>query len=357
MKWYEGDKVIYPLNRKNEMLNTFIKPGLEDLCVSRTSFSWGVQIRENPKHVAYVWLDALCNYLSALGYGSEHDELYKKYWESEESEIIHVIGADITRFHTIYWPEFLLSLGVRLPDRVFVHGLMMMKDGKMSKSKGNVVSPYPLIEKYGVDAVRYYLVREIIFGQDGQFTPEQFVERINVDLANNIGNLVSRTVSMIQKYFDGKIPSFVENVNEQDKELEILVKSTIESYENKLDDLHITEAIVDVMNLLGRANKYIEESAPWVLAKDPSKTENLKSVMAHLAYIIFVGAKLLEPVLVEKTPLIFDSLGLSENERDYSNIFNERVLDNHEVKKGEVLFPRLDVAKETEYIKGLMGGK
>ena len=338
------------------MLNTFIKPGLEDLCVSRTSFSWGVPIRENPKHVAYVWLDALCNYLSALGYGTDHDELYQKFWASEESEIIHVIGADITRFHTIYWPEFLMSLGVRLPDRVFVHGLLMMKDGKMSKSKGNVVSPYPLIEKYGVDAVRYYLVREVVFGQDGQFTPEQFVERVNNDLANNLGNLVSRTVSMIQKYFDGIIPSFTKGVNPFDNELEELVKTTVSNYENKLDDLHITEAFVDVMNLLGRANKYIEESTPWALAKDETKKENLESVMSHLAYIIFVGTKLLEPIIVEKAPLIYQQLGLGSNETDYNNILNEHLLDNHKVEKGEVLFPRLDVAKEVDFIKGLMGG-
>ena len=318
LKWYEGEKVIYPVNRKNEMLNTFIKPGLEDLCVSRTSFSWGVPIRENPKHVAYVWLDALCNYLSALGYGTDHDELYQKFWASEESEIIHVIGADITRFHTIYWPEFL--------------------------------------EKYGVDAVRYYLVREVVFGQDGQFTPEQFVERVNNDLANNLGNLVSRTVSMIQKYFGGIIPSFKKGVNPFDNELEELVKTTVSNYENKLDDLHITEAFVDVMNLLGRANKYIEESTPWVLAKDETKKENLESVMSHLAYIIFVGTKLLEPIIVEKAPLIYQQLGLGSSEADYDNILNEHLLDNHKVEKGEVLFPRLDVAKEVDFIKGLMGG-
>ena len=337
LKWYEGEEVIYPVNRKNEMLNTFIKPGLEDLCVSRTSFSWGVPIRENPKHVAYVWLDALCNYLSALGYGTDHDELYQKFWASEESEIIHVIGADITRFHTIYWPEFLMSLGVRLPDRVFVHGLLMMKDGKMSKSKGNVVSPYPLIEKYGLDAVRYYLVREVVFGQD-------------------LGNLVSRTVSMIQKYFGGIIPSFKKGVNPFDNELEELVKTTVSNYENKLDDLHITEAFVDVMSLLGRANKYIEESTPWALAKDETKKENLESVMSHLAYIIFVGTKLLEPIIVEKAPLIYQQLGLGSSEADYDNILNEHLLDNHKVEKGEVLFPRLDVAKEVDFIKGLMGG-
>lgn len=356
LKWYENPNVIYPVNRKTEMLNTFIKPGLADLCVSRTSFSWGVPLKENEKHVAYVWLDALFNYLSALGYGSKDDSLYQKFWASEESEIIHIIGADITRFHTIYWPEFLTSIGARLPDRVFVHGLLMMKDGKMSKSKGNVVSPYPLIEKYGVDAVRYYLVREVVFGQDGQFTPEQFVERINMDLANNIGNLVSRTVSMIQKYFGGEIPEFESNVNEFDHELEVLTDNTIDSFISKMDDLHVTEAYIDVMNLLARANKYIEEMAPWALAKDETKIRNLKSVMAHLANIIFVGTKLLEPVLVEKSKLIYESLGMNKYESDFNNIKNKNILDKHVVKKGEALFPRLDTVKEAEYIKSLMGG-
>ena len=192
MEYFNKEDTIFPVSKKNEMLNTFIRPGLDDLCVSRTTFSWGVPIVENKKHVAYVWLDALLNYLSALGYRSSDDSKFKKFWVDEESEIIHVIGADITRFHTIYWPEFLEALGLRKPDKVFVHGLIMMKDGKMSKSKGNVISPYPLIEKYGVDAVRFYLVKEIVFGNDGTFTPEQFVERINVDLVNNYGNLVSQ---------------------------------------------------------------------------------------------------------------------------------------------------------------------
>ena len=215
LKFYdENPKFLTPESRKNEMINTFIKPGLDDLCVSRTSFSWGIPIRENPKHVIYVWLDALTNYITALGYDSDHPEKFEKFWQDPECEIIHILGADITRFHAIYWPMFLESLGLRKPDREFVHGLLMMRDSKMSKSKGNVVDPYPLVERYGLDAVRYYLAREVVFGQDGSFSPEQFVERVNSDLANSLGNLLNRTVSMINKYFGGVVPAYKGTVTE-----------------------------------------------------------------------------------------------------------------------------------------------
>jgi methionyl-tRNA synthetase len=353
MKYYETPNLIYPENRKTEMINTFIKPGLSDLCVSRTSFSWGVPIRENPKHVAYVWLDALFNYLSALGYGTKDDLLYQKYWASEDSEIIHVIGNDITRFHTIYWPEFLMSLGVRLPDRVFVHGLIMMKDGKMSKSRGNVVSPFPLIERYGVDALRYYLVRDIIFGQDGTFTPEQYIDRINADLVNNLGNLLSRSVAMIVKYFNGVVPSF-KSVTDMDKVLDNKISLTITNYENYLDDLHISEAFSEVMTLLSDANKYIDDNAPWALAKDEKNKDQLEAVMSHLAYVLFVGGKLLEPVLVNKSKEIYKQLGLTLKDSDYDNIRNNKLLDNKIVFKGENLFPRLNVVEEVKYVASLM---
>ena len=355
-EFFNKEKSIFPISRKNEMLNNFINPGLADLCVSRTSFTWGVPILENNKHVAYVWLDALFNYLSALGYRSEDDSLYRKFWESEDSEIVHVIGADITRFHTIYWPEFLSAINVRHPDRVFVHGLLMTKDGKMSKSKGNVISPYPLVERYGVDSVRYYFAREIIFGQDGQFTPEQFIERINADLANNYGNLVNRTVSMINKYFNGVIPAFTKGVNPQDNELEELVKETKKSYEEKMDDLKVTEATSDVMNLLNRANKYIEETAPWALAKDETKVNELKSVMSHLAYIIYNASIMLRPILVNKADLALDALGVSKENRDYNNLVNENLLDNLVVVKGDALFPRLN-EEDVEYVKSLVVSK
>ena len=357
LKFYdENPNFLTPVSRKNEMINTFIKPGLDDLCVSRTSFTWGIPVRENPKHVVYVWLDALTNYISALGYGSENEELYKKFWADEDCEIIHILGADITRFHAIYWPMFLEALGVRKPDREFIHGLLMMRDSKMSKSKGNVVDPYPLVERYGVDAVRYYLTREVNFGSDGSFTPEQFVERINTDLANAYGNLLNRTVSMINKYFGGVIPAYKGQVTEFDGALETMVDTTISEYEKAMDDLRITEAITYVNELVNRSNKYIDETTPWALAKDEAKKEELASVMNHLARSLFVASRLYHPVLVTASDKAFDQLGLPENKRDYEFIKDKSVLDNCKVQKGEPLFPRLDAEIEVKFIADLMAG-
>ncbi len=355
LKFYdENPKFLLPESRKNEMINTFIKPGLEDLCVSRTSFSWGIPIRENPKHVIYVWLDALTNYISALGYGSDNTELFEKFWQDPECEIIHILGADITRFHAIYWPMFLESLGLRKPDRELIHGLLMMKDSKMSKSKGNVVDPYPLVERYGVDAVRYYLAREVTFGQDGSFTPEQFVERCNADLANSLGNLLNRTVSMINKYFGGVIPAYQGKVTPFDGELESVINVSVKQYENLLDDLKITEAITCVMDIVGRANKYIDETTPWALAKDESKQKDLASVMNHLATAIFVAGELLKPVLVTASDRLFAQLGLNPEEVKYDSVYDLSFLGGQTVVKGDQLFPRLDNTIEVEYIQQLM---
>ena len=355
MKFFdENPKFLVPESRKNEMINTFIKPGLDDLCVSRTSFSWGIPIRENPKHVIYVWLDALTNYITALGYDSDHPELFNKFWQDPESETIHILGADITRFHAIYWPMFLESLGLRKPDREFVHGLLMMKDSKMSKSKGNVVDPYPLVERYGVDAVRYYLTREINFGSDGSFAPELFVERINQDLANALGNLLNRTVSMINKYFDGVIPEYKGRINDVDGNLEDLTKLTIESYERLMDDLKITDAIAQVNELVNRANKYIDETEPWALAKDPEKRSNLESVMTHLANSLYVAGMLMKPVLVTASDKLFDQLGVSGDLLNYDKIKQYGIVSGLKVEKKDQLFPRLDAAVEVEYIQSLM---
>ena len=356
LAFYEKNpNFLTPISRKNEMINTFIKPGLGDLCVSRTSFSWGIPVKENPKHVVYVWLDALTNYITALGYDSDNPELFKKYWEDEDTEIIHILGADITRFHAIYWPMFLESLGLRKPDREYVHGLLMMKDSKMSKSKGNVVDPYPLVERYGVDAVRYYLAREITFGADGSFSPKQFVERINNDLANSYGNLLNRTIGMMNKYFGGLIPAYKGQITEFDASLESCIETTISNYENAMDDLRITEAITYVNELVNRANKYIDETTPWVIAKDENKKEELASVMNHLANAIFVSSRLYHPILVTASDKAFDQLGLPISSRGYENIHNLHILDNLQTNKAEALFPRLDAEIEVQYIEHLMG--
>ena len=350
----DNPKFLLPINRKNEMINTFIKPGLEDLCVSRTSFNWGIATNEDPRHVVYVWLDALSNYITALGYDSDNPELFNKFWADENSEIVHLMGADISRFHAIYWPMFLMGLGVRVPDRLFVHGLLMMKDGKMSKSKGNVVSPYPLIERYGVDAVRYYLTREVVFGSDGQFTPEQFVERINNDLANDFGNLLNRTLAMINKYFEGVVPTYDGDVTPFDKDLRTLSEETVRGYEEDLDDLKITDAFSKVNNLVAKANKYIDDTAPWALNKDESRRGELASVMSHLANVLFVAGMLFKPILVHASEKLFDQLGLNEKQRVYENVRKFGCVANIKINKGDPLFPRLDSAIEVPYIQELM---
>ena len=354
-KFYEENPdFIVPESRKNELFNNFIKPGLEDLCVSRTSFDWGVKVRKNPKHVVYVWLDALTNYITALGYGSEDDSKFKKYWPAD----IHIVGKDIIRFHGIYWPIFLMALGLPLPKKIYAHGWFMMKDGKMSKSKGNIVYPELLIDRYGLDATKYFLLKELQFGQDGVFTPEGFVERFNIDLCNDLGNLLNRTIGMINKYFEGNIPENVGLKNEVDKDLEETVKNCISKFEENMESIHVSTALGDIWNIISRSNKYIDETAPWVLAKSENEEdkEKLKSVMYHLAENLRIVAVLLQPFMPDTAAKMFKQLGIEEQElKEWDSITEYgKTKQAKVVEKGEPLFMRLDMEEEIEYIKNGM---
>ncbi|MBF0814731.1 methionine--tRNA ligase [Staphylococcus saprophyticus] len=349
----ENPEFIQPPSRKNEMINNFIKPGLEDLAVSRTSFDWGIHVKSNPKHVVYVWIDALVNYISSLGYLSDDDSLFKKYWPAD----IHIMAKEIVRFHSIIWPILLMALDIPLPKKVFAHGWILMKDGKMSKSKGNVVDPNVLIDRYGLDATRYYLMRELPFGSDGVFTPEGFVERTNYDLANDLGNLVNRTISMINKYFDGELPAYQSSKHELDKDMEQMALDTVKTFHENMDDLQFSVALSTIWKFISRTNKYIDETSPWVLAKDEEQKEMLGNVMAHLVENIRIIAVLLRPFLTHAPKQIFTQLNINtpelfelESIETYGALTEPIMVSD----KPQPIFPRLDSAVEIDYIKESM---
>ena len=347
----ENPEFIQPASRKNEMINNFIKPGLEDLAVSRTSFTWGVPVKSDPKHVVYVWIDALSNYITALGYGTDNPENFEKYWPAD----VHMVGKEIVRFHTIYWPIMLMALDLPLPKQIFAHGWLVMNDGKMSKSKGNVVYPEMLVRRYGLDALRYYLMRAIPFGSDGVFTPEDFVARVNYDLANDLGNLLNRTIAMINKYCDGIVPNYASQVTEFDSELSTTAADVIGKYNKAMEKMEFNIALSEIWKLISRANKYIDETEPWVLAKDDERQAELDSVMVHLAETLRITAILLQPMLTETPKEIFRQLGLPQETVRMMDIrFGEFPAGTKVISKGTPIFPRLDMEEEVAYIKDQM---
>ena len=339
---------ILPQSRQNEMLNNFLRPGLEDLCVSRTSFRWGIPVTFDQKHVIYVWLDALTNYITALGYLSDDDSKFQKYWPAD----IHLVGKEIVRFHTIIWPALLMALDLPLPKQVFGHGWLLLEGGKMSKSKGNVVDPLVLVDLYGVDAIRYFLLREVPFGADGVFTNEALIQRINSDLANDLGNLVSRTAAMIEKYFGGTLPSEREST-EFDRELEELAAATPLKTEECMETMQLNVALSHIWKLISRTNKYIDETAPWTLAKEEASRGKLANVMYHLAESLRITAVLLAPFMPETSRTILGQLGMEETpDWDSAKQWGGLSADAS-MTKGEALFPRIDVEKELEKLEQL----
>ena len=342
---------ITPDGRLNEMLKNFIEPGLEDLAVSRTTFTWGVKVPSNPKHVVYVWMDALLNYVTALGYGQDEHANFDKFWNGT---VFHMVGKDILRFHSIYWPILLMMLNIKLPERLIAHGWFVMKDGKMSKSKGNVIYPEMLVERFGLDPLRYYLMRSLPVGSDGTFTPEDYVARINYELANDLGNLLNRTVAMINKYFGGQVPAYVENVTDFDADLAKVVAENIEEFHKQMNAVDFPRALDAVWNIISRTNKYIDETAPWVLAKEDGDKEQLAAVMAHLAASLRVVAHLIQPFMMTTSNAIMEQLGLS-GAFDLENLELSGFPENVTViSKGTPIFPRLDMDEEIAYIQSQM---
>lgn len=348
----ENPDFIQPSTRQNEMLNNFLRPGLEDLCVSRTTFNWGIPVTFDEKHVVYVWVDALSNYITALGYLSGDDSAYRKYWPAD----VHLVGKEIVRFHTIIWPAMLMALGEPLPKQVFGHGWLLLEGGKMSKSKGNVVDPVVLVDKYGVDAIRYFLLREVPFGSDGVFSNEALIQRINSDLANDLGNLVSRTVAMIDKYFNGVIPEKRE-AGDYDSELQEMLSQLPDRMEELMDKLQFSLALAEIWKAISRTNKYIDETMPWVLAKSEESKPRLAAVMYNLAESLRIVSVLLQPFMPDTPEKIWKQLGITgssalewESTKKWGS-YPEGIC----VNKGEVIFPRIDMKKELEELESLNG--